>query len=69
LRSIDTINDKVRVRKFYLIFPEDNYELLEDIAIISGTKDRLYLYKSTKEEVIEEETAEKIGNYLKIGIV
>lgn len=59
MRSIDTINDKVRVREFYLISPEDAYELLEDIAIISGTKDRLHLYKPTKEEVIEEETAEK----------
>lgn len=59
LRSIDTINDKVRVREFYLISPEDAYELLEDIAIISGTKERLHLYKPTKEEIIEEETAEK----------
>lgn len=59
LRSIDTINDKVRVREFYLISSEDAYELLEDIAIISGTKERLHLYKPTKEEVNEEETAEK----------
>lgn len=59
LRSIDTINDKIRVRKFYLISPEDAYELLEDIAIISGTKERLHLYKPTKDEVQEEETAEK----------
>lgn len=59
LRSIDTVNDKVRVREFYLISPEDAYELLEDIAIISGTKDRLSLYKPSKEEVREEETAEK----------
>lgn len=59
LRSIDTINDKVRVREFYLISPEDAYELLEDIAIISGTKERLHLYKPTKDEVQEEETAEK----------
>ena len=59
LRSIDTVNDKVRIREFYLISPEDAYELLEDIADISGTKDRLRLYKPTKEEVIEEETAEK----------
>lgn len=58
LRSIDNINDKVRVREFYLISPEDAYELLEDISIISGTKERLHLYKPTKEEVIEEETAE-----------
>ena len=59
LRSIDTINDKVRVREFYLISPEDAYELLEDIAIISGTKERLHLYKPTKDEVQEEEIAEK----------
>lgn len=59
LRSIDTINDKVRVREFYLISPENAYELLEDIAIISGTRERLHLYKPTKEEVIEEKTAEK----------
>lgn len=59
LRSIDTINYKVRVREFYLISPEDAYELLEDIAIISGTKERLHLYKPTKDELQEEETAEK----------
>jgi hypothetical protein len=41
-----------------LISPEDAYELLEDISIISGTKERLHLYKSTKDEV-QEETAEK----------
>ena len=38
----------------HLISPDDAYELLEDIAIISGTKERLHLYKPTKEEVIEE---------------
>ena len=58
LRSIDAINDKVRVREFYLISPEDAYKLLEDIAIISGIKERLHLYKPTKKAVIEEETAE-----------
>lgn len=42
-----------------MISPEDAYELLEDIAIISGTKERLHLYKPTKDEVQEEETAEK----------
>lgn len=59
LRSIDTINDKVRVREFYLISSEDAYELLEDIAIISGTKERLHLYKPTKDEAQEEKIAEK----------
>lgn len=59
LRSVDNINDKIRVREFYLITPEDAYELLEDIAIISGTKERLHLYKSTNEEIKEEKQAEK----------
>lgn len=55
----------MRVREFYLISLEDAYELLEDIADISGTKDRLRLYKPTKEEVIEEETTEKNGELSK----
>lgn len=59
LRSIDTVNSKLRVREFYLISLEDAYELLEDIAIIGGTKERIHLYKPTKDEVQEEETAEK----------
>lgn len=64
LRSVDTINNKVRVREFYFITPEDAYELLEDIAIISGTKKRLQLYKPSKEEVIEEEIAERYRKFL-----
>lgn len=59
LRSVDNINDKKRVREFYLISPIDAYELLEDIALISGTKERLHLYKPSKEEIIEEKIAEK----------
>ncbi len=59
LRSVDTVNDKVRVREFYLITPDDAYELLEDIAVISGTKDRLHLYKPTNDELQEERTAEQ----------
>ena len=42
-----------------MISPEDAYELLEDISIISGTKERLHLYKPIKDEIQEEETAEK----------
>ena len=59
LRSVDNINDKKRVREFYLISPEDAYELLEDIALISGTMGRLHLYRPTQEEIIEEKIAEK----------
>ncbi len=42
-----------------MISPEDAYELLEDTAIISRTKEKFHLYKPTKDEVQEEETAEK----------
>lgn len=59
LRSIDTIDDKIRVREFYLISPEDAYELLDDIATISGTKERLHLHNPSKEEVQEEQIAIK----------
>ena len=62
MRSIDTINDKVRVREFYLMSPEDTYELLEDIAIISWTNGRLHLYKPTKHNVQEEETNNEVSN-------
>ena len=37
LRSVDTINNKLRVREFYLISPEAAYELLEDIALFLDT--------------------------------
>ena len=59
LRSIDNINNKQRVREFYLISPEDAYELLKDIALISGTMKRLHLYKPTKIEKDEEIIAEQ----------
>ncbi len=59
LRSVDTVDDKVRIREFYLISPEDAYELLEDIAIISGTRERLHLHNPSKEEEQEERTANK----------
>lgn len=47
-----------------MISPEDVYELLEDIAIISRTKEKLHLYKPTKNEV-QEETAEKNREFSK----
>lgn len=59
LRSVDTINDKQRVKEFYLMTPEDAYELLRDIALISGTMERLHLHKPTNEEIMEEKIAEE----------
>lgn len=59
LRSVDNIDDKQRVREFYLMTPDDAYQLLHDIALISGTMDRLHLHKPSNEEIMEEKIAEE----------
>lgn len=41
LRSQDTINGKRRIREFYAMSAEDAYLMLEAMAEIHGTKDRL----------------------------
>ena len=60
LRSIDNIGDKRRVREFYLLSPDDAYQLLYDIAMISGTLDRLNLCTPTDEEIKEESMADEV---------
>ena len=47
-KLIDNLNSDLRVsknREFFVMAPEDAYELLESIAIISGTQDKLKLAK------------------------
>lgn len=49
---IDRLNPDLRVsknREFFLMDPEDAYELLESIAIISGSADKLHRVKTTVE--------------------
>ena len=60
LRSIDDVEGKPRVREFYAMTPEDAYKLLEMIAKINGLEGKLKLWKKTKEQVDDEQTAEKI---------
>ena len=60
LRSIDNVGDKRRVREFYSLSPDDAYQLLYDIAMISGTLDRLKLYTPTDEEIKEESMADEV---------
>jgi hypothetical protein len=51
-KLIDNLNPDLRVsknREFFVMSPEDAYELLEAIAIISGTKDKLKKIKTTSE--------------------
>ena len=48
-KLIDNLNSDLRVsknREFFVMAPEDAYELLESIAIISGTQDKLKLAKA-----------------------
>lgn len=59
-KLIDNLNSDLRVsknREFFVMAPEDAYELLESIAIISGTQDKLKLAKepsdSEKEQTIK----------------
>ena len=51
-KLIDNLNSDLRVsknREFFVMTPDDAYELLESIAIISGTKDKLTKLKGDAE--------------------
>lgn len=69
LRSADTINDKVRIREFYLISSEGAYELLEDIAIISGTKKDFIYINQLRNNLQRKQQQKSIENQPKIGII
>lgn len=52
-KMIDNLNPDLRVtktREFFVMSPEDAYELLESIAIISGTKDKLKKIKVSEKK-------------------
>lgn len=57
LRSKEKIGDKIRVREFYHIKPEEIYSAFESMTEVTGTNDRLHLWKETKEEIEEEKEA------------
>lgn len=57
LRSKEKVGDKIRVREFYHIKPEEIYSAFESMAEVTGTSDRLHLWKETKEEIEEEKEA------------
>lgn len=58
LRSIDTFNGKPRKKEFYAISKETAYNILDSIASVSGTNERLHFYEeeiaSTNETEVEE---------------
>ncbi len=60
LRTIDTFDGKVRTKEFYAIFAEDAYALLESIAKLSGTMDKLQRLMPEGHEILDEEVAAEI---------
>lgn len=60
LRSVEEFDGKVRIREFYAMSAEDAYNILEAIAEISGTQDRLKRMKPEGHEISDEERAEEI---------
>lgn len=59
LRTIDNFDGKERVKEFFLMSPEDAYSILESIAKISGTIDRLKRVKPEGHEIEDEKVAEE----------
>lgn len=58
LRSIDTFNGKTRKKEFYAMSKEVAYNILETIAKVSDTLDRLHLVE--EDEPVNKEEADEI---------
>ncbi|RSX49869.1 GIY-YIG nuclease family protein [Bifidobacterium castoris] len=59
LRSIDEVHGHSRRREFYAMDAEDAYRLLEDIATITDTTDRLHRFEADAEQREDEQEAEE----------
>lgn len=67
LRAIDEFDGKPRVKEFYEMSKEAAYELLECIAKISGTTDRLKKVKPEGHEILDEQIAAEIKEAARRG--
>lgn len=67
LRTIETFDGKERVKEFYAMQPNDAFALLECIAKISGTMDRLKRMKPEGHEIQDEKKAEEEREYARKG--
>lgn len=68
LRSVETFNGKTRTKEFFAMSPEEAYAILEAIAKISGTVDRLHRVTPTGDELKDEETAAEVKSEAKRGL-
>jgi len=62
LRAIETFDGKKRKKEFYAMTADDAYAILETIATISGTVDRLHKLTPEGHEILDEATASEIEN-------
>ena len=62
LRAIEEFDGSERVKEFFLMSAQDAYSLLECIATISGTLNRLHRISPEGHEIIDEQTAEAVQN-------
>lgn len=65
LRAIETFDGKKRKKEFYAMTADDAYEILQTIATISGTTERLHKLTPEGHEFIDEMVAEEIENNVK----
>lgn len=70
-KLIDNLNPDLRVsksREFFIMSPEDAYGLLESIAVISGTQDKLKRVKDVKTSTGTQKVKKPAINFAKCGI-
>ena len=67
LRTIDNFDGKERVKEFYAMSAEDAYGLLECIAKISGTEDRLQRLTPEGHEIEDEALANEVRESARRG--
>lgn len=70
-KLIDNLNPDLRVsknREFFVMAPEDAYELLEAIAMISGSQDKLKKVKMATAVVTDTKTKKPVVNFQKCNI-
>lgn len=60
LRAIDTFDGKTRTKEFYAMSAEDAYALLESIAKLSGTTDKLQRLTPEGHEILDQEVATEV---------
>ena len=62
LRAIESFDGKKRKKEFYAMTADDAYTILETIAALSGTQDRLHKMTPEGHEIIDELIASGIEN-------